>query len=155
MSIQIAPCWLNFATDIAGGLAIMDRLVIWQTLRALKPLVTLRALVEPLLFIGASEIWTATGKELIVPKSETCGRGRNQKQAMLVGRFILHHQRYSWFWLLDFGSELAKLTVGRLHVPCKVTSSGFHFSTLLTRCLSFMHWCVVRQTLVGSEGLFA
>ena len=75
---------------------------------------------------------------------------------LVFGRFILHqHQRYSWFGLLDFGSELlAKLTVGRLHVPCKVTSSGFHFSTLLTRCLSFVHCRVVRQTLVGSEGLF-
>ena len=40
-------------------------------------------------------------------------------------------------------------------MPCKVTSSGFHFSTLLTRGLSLVHCCVVRQTLVGSEGLFA
>ena len=49
MSIQIAPCWLNFATDIAGGLAIMNRLVIWQTIRALKPLVTLK------FFLAASD----------------------------------------------------------------------------------------------------
>ena len=55
---------------------------------------------------------------------------------------------------LDFGSELAKTVVGRLHVPCKVASSGLHFSTLLTRGLSFVHCRVVRQTLVGSEGLF-
>ena len=61
---------------------------------------------------------------------------------MLVGRFILHHQIYSW--LLNFESEL----------PCKVTSSGFNFATVLTSGLSFMHCCVVRQTLVGSEGLF-
>jgi hypothetical protein len=70
-------------------------------------------------------------------------------KSMLVGRLVLHHQRYSW--LLNFESELA---VGRLHVPCKVTSSGFHFSTLLTSGLSFMRCCAVRQTLVGSEGLF-
>ena len=75
MSIQIAPCWLNFATDIAGGLAIMNRLVIWQTLRAFKSLVTLRALVEPLLFIGASAIRPAN--KVIVP--ETCDRGENKK----------------------------------------------------------------------------
>ena len=61
---------------------------------------------------------------------------------MLVRRFILHLQIYSW--LLNFESEL----------PCKVTCSGFNFSTLLTSGLSFMHCCVVRQTLVGSEGLF-
>ena len=66
VSIQVGPCWLDFSTDCAGGLAIMYCLVVGQTLRTFKSLVTLRALVEPLLFIGASQIWTATGKKPIV-----------------------------------------------------------------------------------------
>ena len=67
VSIQVGPCWLDFSTDCAGGLAIMYCLVVGQTLRTFKSLVTLRALVEPLLFIGASQILTATGKKPIVP----------------------------------------------------------------------------------------
>ena len=54
-------------------------LVVGQALGTLKPLVTLGALVEPLLFIGASEVRAPAGKKLIVPQSETCSRGRNQK----------------------------------------------------------------------------
>ena len=133
-------------------------LVVGQALGTLKPLVTLGALVEPLLFIGASEVRAPAGQKLIVPQSETCSRGRNQKlnHACFWKIYIAPASEIQfWFGLLDFGSELlAKLTVGCLHVPCKVTSSGFHFSTLLTRCLSFVHCRVVRQTLVGSEGLF-
>ena len=68
VSIQVAPCRFNFSTDCAGGLAIVYCLVVGQTLGTLKPLVTLRALVEPLLFIGASEICgSATAKKVIVP----------------------------------------------------------------------------------------
>ena len=120
-------------------------LVVGQTLGTLKPLVTLIALVEPLLFIAASQI--RPPNKVIVP--ETCGRGENEKLNHASEIYIELHQREGW---LDFGSELA---VRRLHVTGKVASSGFHFSTFLTRGLSFVHCCVVRQTLVGSEGLFA
>ena len=68
VSIQVAPCRFNFSTDCAGGLAIVYCLVVWQTLGTLKPLVTLWALVETLLFIGASEIrGSAAAKKVIVP----------------------------------------------------------------------------------------
>ena len=125
----------------------MHCLVVRQTLGTLKPLVTLIALVEPLLFIAASQI-RPTPNKVIVP--ETCGRGENEKLNHASEIYIeLLHQREGW---LDFGSELA---VRGLHVTGKVASSGFHFSTFLTSGLSFVHCCVVRQTLVGSEGLFA
>ena len=69
VSIQVTPRRFNFSTDCAGGLAIVHCLVVWQTLGTLKPLVTLRALVEPLLFIGASQIGSgpAAAKKVIVP----------------------------------------------------------------------------------------
>ena len=129
-------------------------LVVRQTLGTLKPLVTLGALVEPLLFIGASEILRpAAGKKLIVPKSETWSRGENQKLNHACWKIYIAPEIIELVGCQR--SELAKTVVRRLHVPCKVTSSGFHFSTLLTRGLSLVHCCVVRQTLVGSEGLFA
>ena len=94
-----------------------------------------------MLFIAASQI--RPPNKVIVP--ETCGRGENEKLNHASEIYIELHQREGWL----------ELAVGGLHVTGKVASSGFHFSTFLTRGLSFVHCCVVRQTLVGSEGLFA
>ena len=114
-------------------------LVVGQTLRTFKSLVTLRALVEPLLFIGASAIRPAN--KVIVP--ETCDRGENKKLGHAEEIYIAP----------EIHSKLAQTVTG-LDVAGQVASGGLDFSTLLTSCFSLVHCRVVRQALVGREGLF-
>ena len=64
----------------------------------------------------------------------------------MLERFILH-QKYKG------GSKLAQTVTG-LGVAGQVASGGLDFSTLLTSCFSLVHCRVVRQALVGREGLF-
>ena len=95
-----------------------------------------------MLFIGASAIRPAN--KVIVP--ETCDRGENKKLGRAGGIYIApekHRDR----------SKLAQTVTG-LDVAGQVASGGLDFSTLLTSCFSLVHCRVVRQALVGREGLF-
>ena len=92
-----------------------------------------------MLFIGASAIRPAN--KVIVP--ETCDRGENKKLGHAEEIYIAP----------EIHSKLAQTVTG-LDVAGQVASGGLDFSTLLTSCFSLVHCRVVRQALVGCEGLF-